>query len=77
MKFMKLKCIVWLFTLRYLFSVCATNRFGEKCERICHCKDPGCDRVTGHCNKGVCEDSWTGDSCSGTLNVLIVPFHHR
>lgn len=70
-QFIKLKCIVLLLTLKYLFSVCDTNRFGQKCEQTCHCKEPGCDRVTGHCNRGLCEDSWTGVSCNGMVNFKL------
>ncbi|XP_070564300.1 angiopoietin-1 receptor-like [Ptychodera flava] len=45
---------------------CATNcqsgMYGSGCTQTCHCID-GCDRATGECNSGGCEQGWSGFKC--------------
>ncbi|CAC5375585.1 unnamed protein product [Mytilus coruscus] len=48
---------------------CKSNRFGNKCEQICHCKEPGCDDITGYCGRAGCEEEWKGPSCNGTVCI--------
>lgn len=60
-----MKVVIW----NYLFLVCKPGKFGNKCEQICHCKEPDCDDLTGHCSAAGCEEEWSGDSCNGMDNV--------
>ncbi|CAG2243427.1 PTPRM [Mytilus edulis] len=41
------------------------GRFGKNCEQVCHCKEPDCNDLTGHCSYLGCEEEWTGPSCNG------------
>ncbi|CAC5368342.1 unnamed protein product [Mytilus coruscus] len=49
--------------------VCKSGRFGNKCEQICHCKEPDCNDLTGHCSSAGCEEEWSGHSCNGTVCI--------
>ena len=43
---------------------CATGKFGENCEGVCHCMNQAqCDPATGRCGSGGCAAGWTGDTC--------------
>ncbi|XP_014783728.1 receptor-type tyrosine-protein phosphatase T isoform X3 [Octopus bimaculoides] len=43
---------------------CIAGRFGNNCEKECHCKDPDevCNSILGHCTSG-CALGWTNPDC--------------
>ncbi|XP_030836637.1 uncharacterized protein LOC100892979 [Strongylocentrotus purpuratus] len=43
-------------------SACPAGMFGAGCSESCHCV-ASCDRFTGQCSDGQCEDGWSGSNC--------------
>ena len=45
-------------------SDCPSRRFGNNCEKECHCRDPteSCDSILGICESG-CAEGWDGYDC--------------
>lgn len=46
------------------FVECTPHRFGQNCDKSCHCLLGGCDNKTGVCFKSVCLQGWNGESCN-------------
>ncbi|XP_070563324.1 angiopoietin-1 receptor-like isoform X2 [Ptychodera flava] len=41
---------------------CPSGMYGSGCTQRCHCIN-GCNRATGECNSGGCEQGWSGSKC--------------
>ncbi|KAJ8040049.1 Receptor-type tyrosine-protein phosphatase alpha [Holothuria leucospilota] len=44
-------------------STCERGKFGAGCLQECHCDDDRCDRFTGKCESGRCQNGWSGTNC--------------
>ncbi|XP_033729657.1 scavenger receptor class F member 1-like [Pecten maximus] len=43
---------------------CKPGFFGANCSKQCHCKDAGCNYMTGNCSPSGCLPGWRGNTCS-------------
>ena len=49
---------------------CVDGTFGMNCTQTCHCATEAmCDQITGRCERGRCEQGYTGDNCQGKIQV--------
>ena len=56
----------------YLFSDCSNGTFGDLCDNFCHCQGGGvCNKETGECPPGGCENGYFGSSCSLGINIYL------
>lgn len=54
----------------FLFFAECLHRFGQNCEKVCHCQHGECDNITGVCYEPGCMKGWTGDSCNYSKQII-------
>ena len=64
----------------FFFLGCPVGKFGEKCQKLCHCNDPNlCNNTDGRCSDNKCKFGYRGQNCQErtSLNIEIfkINFH--
>ncbi|XP_052276020.1 multiple epidermal growth factor-like domains protein 10 [Dreissena polymorpha] len=51
---------------------CPHGSFSVNCSQPCHCLEGTCDKVTGACENGTCEEGWKGTACNETIAKAMI-----